>query len=446
MAFTVDIRGNATHLEKTLKSVKTNLNDLATTGLKGVTAGIAAFGAAGAAAIGAFVVTSSNAAASLEDLSIQFEVLTGSAKSSADLLKAFREEEKKSSLNTEDYANAAKNLLGFGMNLEEVVPTLKMLGDVSMGNSDRFGSLALAFAQTTAAGRLMGQEVLQFINAGFNPLSQIAKDTGKSMADLKKEMEDGKISVDMVKQAFINATSAGGLFYKAIDRGSAGTNAKINQTKAAVTQLQVAFGTGFNEGLKDALDATNNFLPQLESKFTEAGSFMGSALTDAVSGDLNKFAIMGELIGSAIGAGVTIGFKKIVMGSIEGIMVDYVDYFQSNQYRANMEQRKKFMDMAESEADPAKRQKFIDAANKISMQTPQFKERYELGKDYQSKSTGAEFMQAMQPALNKLNIAREIQDGLRKGELTEGMRKEVREGILEAWAKNPSAGAARFSN
>ena len=111
-----------------------------------------------------------------------------------------------------------------------------------------------------------------------------------------------------------------------------------------------------------------------------------------------------------------------------------------------MEQRKKFMDMAESESDPSKRQKFIDAANKISTQTPQFKERYELGKDYQSKSTGAEFMQAMQPALNKLNIAQEIQDGLRKGELTEGMRKEVREGILEAWAKNPSAGAARFSN
>jgi hypothetical protein len=162
----------------------------------------------------------------------------------------------------------------------------------------------------------MGQEVLQFINAGFNPLSQIAKDTGKSMADLKKEMEDGKISVQMVKQAFINATSAGGLFYKAIDRGSAGTTAKINQTKAAVMQLQVAFGTGFNEGLKDALDATNNFLPQLESKFTEAGEIIGSAITQAISGNTAELAAVGAFMGEIVFA----GFKAVYLKGMDELV------------------------------------------------------------------------------------------------------------------------------
>jgi tape measure domain-containing protein len=326
MAFTVDIRGNASHLEKTLKSVKTNLNDLATTGLKGVTAGIAAFGAAGAAAIGAFVVTSSRAAASLEDLAIQFEVLTGSAQASKDLLKAFREEEQKSALNTEDYANAAKTFLAFGGSLEDTLPSLKMLADVSMGNSERFGSLALAFAQTTAAGRLMGQEVLQFVNAGFNPLEQIARDTGKSMAELKKEMEDGKISVSMVRQAFINATSEGGRFFGAIDKGSATTSAKLNQTRASVTRLQVAFGTGFNEGLKDALDATNNFLPQLEGKFTEAGTIVGTAITQSIEGNSQQLALLGTYMGEVIMAGMSasilIGFdqiKNIAKNSVEVI-------------------------------------------------------------------------------------------------------------------------------
>jgi tape measure domain-containing protein len=315
MAFTVDIRGNASHLEKTLKSVKTNLNDLATTGLKGVTAGIAAFGAAGAAAIGAFVVTSSQAAASLEDLAIQFEVLTGSAQASKDLLKAFREEEQKSALNTEDYANAAKTFLAFGGSLEDTLPSLKMLADVSMGNSERLGSLALAFAQTTAAGRLMGQEVLQFVNAGFNPLEQIARDTGKSMAELKKEMEDGKISVSMVRQAFINATSEGGRFFGAIDKGSATTSAKLNQTRASVTRLQVAFGTGFNEGLKDALDATNNFLPQLEGKFSDAGNFIGAAISDSLVGDNERFKLLGQAVGDVFVAGM----KAAVMTGLDNL-------------------------------------------------------------------------------------------------------------------------------
>jgi tape measure domain-containing protein len=428
MAFTVDIRGNATHLEKTLRTVKGSIASLGSVATASV-GSLAALGAAGAAGLTAFAVSSSQAAASLEDLSIQFEVLTGSAKSSADLLKAFREEEKKSSLNTEDYANAAKNLLGFGMNLEEVVPTLKMLGDVSMGNSDRFGSLALAFAQTTAAGRLMGQEVLQFINAGFNPLSQIAKDTGKSMADLKKEMEDGKISVDMVKQAFMNATSAGGLFYKAIEKGSSGTNAKINQTKAAVTQLQVAFGTGFNEGLKDALDAANNFLPQLESKFAEAGQIVGTAITQAVQGNLEQLATLGAFAGEIFFA----GFKGFYMRAMDELVTGAGNTGS----------------LAVTSPTAVAGGRMLLGPNAPSLAqmtgTPDLQQNVPLAQYLQSALEGAQSSQSGM-ALQKLAIENGIAEGLRKGDLTEGMRKEVREGILEAWAKNPSTTGARFSN
>jgi len=217
MAFTVDIRGNASHLEKTIGLAKGRLMDLGNAAKFGVTA-LAGLGAAGAAGMGALVISSSKAAADIEDLSIQLEVLTGSAATATELIKTFREEEKKSALNISDYSNAAKTMLAFGTSIDDVVPTLKMLGDVSMGNSERFASLSLAFAQTTAAGRLMGQEVLQFVNAGFNPLEQISRDTGKSMKDLKKDMEDGAISVAMVRQAFQNATSEGGRFYKAIEK------------------------------------------------------------------------------------------------------------------------------------------------------------------------------------------------------------------------------------
>jgi tape measure domain-containing protein len=424
MAFTVDIRGNASHLEKTLKSVKgsiASLGDVAKTSV----AGLAGLGAAGAAGLGAFIVTSSQAAASLEDLSIQFEVLTGSAKSSADLLKAFREEEKKSSLNTEDYANAAKNLLGFGMNLEEVVPTLKMLGDVSMGNSERFGSLALAFAQTTAAGRLMGQEVLQFINAGFNPLSQIAKDTGKSMADLKKEMEDGKISVQMVKQAFINATSAGGLFYKAIDKGSAGTTAKINQTKAAVTQLQVAFGKGFNDGLKVALDATNNFLPQLESKLATAGSVVGSAITQAVQGNTAELAAVGAFMGEIVFE----GFKSVYLKGFDEILGFGETYLKAIKnptlaprmliQGATPELIAKAKSAGIGEKDTASLASYMQTAieNVGQSQNLQF--------------------------LKNSEMQRQVEFGIKNG-IDSTMSEAVKKGILEAWSRQPTG--AKFSN
>ena len=421
MAFTVDIRGNASHLEKTLGLAKGRIMELGNVATAGA-AGLAGLGAAGAAGLGAFIVTSSQSAASLEDLSIQFEVLTGSAKSSADLLKAFREEEKKSSLNTEDYANAAKNLLGFGMNLEEVVPTLKMLGDVSMGNSQRFGNLAIAFAQTTAAGRLMGQEVLQFINAGFNPLSQIAKDTGKSMADLKKEMEDGKISVQMVKQAFINATSAGGLFYKAIDKGSGSTNAKINQTKAAVTQLQVAFGTEFNNGLKVALDATNNFLPQLESKFSTAGQIIGSAITQAISGNTAELAAVGGFLGDIVFAGFKAvymkGMDELLAGAQNAVMVDPTG--------------------------------FRSFSNLLSEKTG-LGPKYDLSPKVESASLASYMQTAMEEVgqsqnlqtLKNAEMQRQVEFGIKKG-IDSSMSEAVKKGILEAWSRQPTG--AKFTN
>jgi len=239
----------------------------------------------------------------MESLTLQFEVLTKSAEKSRDLIKSFRDEAIKSPLSVVDYANAGKTLMAFGTSAEKTLPILKMLGDVSLGNSERFGSLALAFAQTQAAGRLMGQEVLQFVNAGFNPLQEISRKTGRSMIELKKAMEDGAISAAMVTDAFRSATSQGGLFFGAIEKGASTTEGKMAKVRDAVDSLQISFGTGLNEGLKVALDSTSTFLPQLESKFASAGTVLGQALKQAAEGNLETFAKIGILIGEAVARG-----------------------------------------------------------------------------------------------------------------------------------------------
>ena len=96
----------------------------------------------------------------------------------------------KTPLQLNDIAGAAQTLLGFGISAEKIMPILRQLGDVSMGNAERFKSLSLAFAQATSAGKLQGQDLLQMINAGFNPLNEIAKKTGKSISQLKDDMSN----------------------------------------------------------------------------------------------------------------------------------------------------------------------------------------------------------------------------------------------------------------
>lgn len=107
----------------------------------------------------------------------------------------------------------AQTMLAFGASAKEVLPDLKMLGDIAMGNKERLGSLTLAFSQVRAAGKLMGQDLLQFVNAGFNPLQIMSEKTGESLSSLREKMSAGLISFDMVKSAFESATGAGGKFY-----------------------------------------------------------------------------------------------------------------------------------------------------------------------------------------------------------------------------------------
>lgn len=311
MALTIKIRADASHFKKTIAGIEVQASGL--TGVMGKLAtSQAAFGAAlsaaaaGAVALGAglaFIKDASGKAAGMESLQVQFEVLTKSAEGASAMIKSFRDEAMKSPLSVTDYAQAGKTLMAFGVSADKTLPILRMLGDVSMGNAERFGSLALAFAQTQAAGRLMGQEVLQFVNAGFNPLQEISRRTGKSMVELKKAMEDGAISADMVTDAFRSATAQGGLFYGALDKGAATTEGKIAKLGDAILGLKVAFGEGFNVGLRSALTAASDALPKLEKTFGEMGTMLGNAISRAVQGDLSPFIAIGVLVGEAVKEG-----------------------------------------------------------------------------------------------------------------------------------------------
>lgn len=96
-----------------------------------------------------------------------------------------------------DLADATQTLLAFGQDSSTVLDTLQTLGDIAMGDANKLQSLTLAFAQASSSGKLMGQDLMQMVNAGFNPLQTIVDKTGVSMGDLKDFMSDGKPSKEL---------------------------------------------------------------------------------------------------------------------------------------------------------------------------------------------------------------------------------------------------------
>lgn len=147
-----------------------------------------------------------------EKTATAFNVLVGSEEKAAKMLGELNKYADTTLWDRTSTQNAAKTMLGFGVSTETVVDDLKMLGDVAMGDKNRLSQLALVFGQIRAAGKLNGQDLLQLINAGYNPLMDISELTGKSVAKLRDEMSKGLVTYDMVRAAFKKATGEGGRF------------------------------------------------------------------------------------------------------------------------------------------------------------------------------------------------------------------------------------------
>lgn len=126
---------------------------------------------------------------------------------------------------------AQKTMMSFGLSADFAFERLQNIGDTALGDKEKMKSLALAFSQATASGKLMGQDLMQMINAGFNPLEVISRKTGESIAQLKERMSAGGISAEELAEAFQTATQKGERFYQGAERAGATTAGRLEKKK-----------------------------------------------------------------------------------------------------------------------------------------------------------------------------------------------------------------------
>lgn len=72
---------------------------------------------------------------------------------------------KQTTLAMTDMVGAEKLMVSFGLDAKESVKYIKALSDISGGESGKFNSLSLAFSQMSAAGKLMGQDLIELCRA-----------------------------------------------------------------------------------------------------------------------------------------------------------------------------------------------------------------------------------------------------------------------------------------
>lgn len=191
---------------------------------------------------------------SIEQSEAALTSFLGSKEKADQMMESFKEMAATTPIDLETLSSSTQTMLGFGVSAETAGKMMHVLGDISGGNTQKFQRLSLAFSQMSSSGRLMGQDLLQMINAGFNPLEEMSRQTGKSIAELKEEMSKGAISSQQVTEAFISATEEGGRFHgmlKAQSQGLAGSFAKL---KGAMNGMYNELGKESEGAIKGAVD------------------------------------------------------------------------------------------------------------------------------------------------------------------------------------------------
>jgi tape measure domain-containing protein len=242
-------------------------------------------------------------AAGAEQTAIQFEVLLGSAEAAKEMISSIRQLDMKTVFGTRELGDAAKLMMMQGMGAEQAMKTLSGLTEVAAGDSDALQRLALAMAQVNNAGRLTGQDLLQLINAGFNPLQIISQQTGKSMMELRKEMEAGAIAADQVQWALTALTTGTGRLAGMNERISQTTAGMFAKMKSSLEVVAIEFGSKLLPKANEFLQLIIKHMPHITSFATTLADGIISAVDGffTVQDSLTKFGITVGVIAGNFG-------------------------------------------------------------------------------------------------------------------------------------------------
>lgn len=246
-----DVEKKLNRLQKRFRDFGTSLRSIGTEGLKI------------SGAIGGLLAFPVSLAVNLEKDRAEFTALTGDAETANKIISELEAFALVTPLQTADLHQATRLLLNFGVAVQDIVPTLKRLGEIAGGDGVRLEGLARAFGQVTAKGRLMGQEANQMSEQGFGVLAEISRTTGESIKDLMARMEAGGITVEEVARAFETATSAGGRFSGLLDTISKTTIGKFNELRESITLSIRPIGQELLPRISSFLEAVRSLVPSL---------------------------------------------------------------------------------------------------------------------------------------------------------------------------------------
>jgi tape measure domain-containing protein len=264
-------------------------------------------------AIGDFVSDGYEYSKQIENYATSFAVMTGSEEKAIEITQKLQEIGASTPFELPQLANTTQLLMNYGFTADEAVAKMTMLGDISQGNSEKMSRIATAYGQMSSAGKVTLGDVKQMIEAGFNPLQEIAESTGESMESLYDRISAGTISVDEITASMVRSTSEGGKYFGSMEKQSATLDGRLSTLKDTANESISNVLAPLLQRLSDEwLPKVTDAVSKADEKFTAVGNW--------ISEHQGLFIALGAVIGivtTALTAQAVVQAVQIAMNAAE---------------------------------------------------------------------------------------------------------------------------------
>lgn len=188
-----------------------------------------------------------------QQLEISFGTMLKSKEKANALMAQMADLAAKTPFGLEEVSEGAKRLLAFQVPAEEVTETLRRMGDVASGLGVPMGQLIHVYGQVKAQGKLMTNDLYQFMNAGIPIIAELSKVVGKSETEIKEMVSAGKIGFPEVQAVIKNMTNEGGLFFNLMAEQSKSLGGQISNLKDNFDQMLNEIGKSSEDIVSGAI-------------------------------------------------------------------------------------------------------------------------------------------------------------------------------------------------
>ncbi|MBB1568343.1 MAG: phage tail tape measure protein [Capnocytophaga sp.] len=192
-----------------------------------------------------------------QQLEISFGTMLKSKEKANALMAQMTDLAAKTPFGLQEVSEGAKRLLAFQVPAEEVTETLRRMGDVAAGLGVPMGQLIHVYGQVKAQGKLMTNDLYQFMNAGIPIIAELSKVVGKSETEIKDMVSAGKIGFPEVQAVIKNMTSEGGLFFNLMAEQSKSLGGQISNLQDNFDQMLNEIGKASEGAVSGAISSVS---------------------------------------------------------------------------------------------------------------------------------------------------------------------------------------------